>query len=322
MSRVVAALGSPLVKWLFLAVALGLGIWAIAANYEAIFEAVSSMPWYLVFASFAATTVSVGCTLFSWRRLLNGLGASISLRPATSMFGVSQLGKYIPGGVWNIIAATEIGARHNIARRTSFAAMAVAILISLVSGLAVGCMAFVLSPTSAIAQWAWLAAFAPLFMILLVPPLLNRLIALAFRIVGRPPLDHPFAMSDLLTSAAWALGGWVFGGVQVWLLMFALGVDPTGRNLLLAMSGYALAWVAGYLIIFAPAGVGVREAVLAAVLAGSLSGAEVLTLVLVSRALFTVVDLALALIGLQLSRTAHPPSLPTTSPHVSQSTDE
>jgi len=87
-----------------------------------------------------------------------------------------------------------------------------------------------------------------------------------------------------------------------------------------ATAGFALAWSAGFLVVFLPAGVGVREAVLYAVLVPAFDGRVVdpshaaVTAALVSRFAMTVGDVAWGAIGLMLSvrrRTAEPaPDVP------------
>jgi hypothetical protein len=63
---------------------------------------------------------------------------------------------------------------------------------------------------------------------------------------------------------------------------------------LLSIGVFALAWVAGFLVIIAPAGAGVREAALVLGFAGVLPGGAVLTVAVLSRVLFVLADLLLA----------------------------
>jgi uncharacterized membrane protein YbhN (UPF0104 family) len=79
-------------------------------------------------------------------------------------------------------------------------------------------------------------------------------------------------------------------------------MPATGRTFALAVGGYALAWVVGFLVVVAPAGLGAREVVLAAVLAGQLDRGSVIAVVLLSRIATTVVDVAAGLGGLAALR--------------------
>ncbi|MGO3884902.1 MAG: lysylphosphatidylglycerol synthase transmembrane domain-containing protein [Mycetocola sp.] len=302
MSRILGALRSPLVKWLFLAIALGLGVWAVWKQWDDIRVALSQVNVWLIVLAGVVSAAYVWCTMLSWRRILRDLGSPISIGAATELFGVSQIGKYIPGGVWNIVAAAEIGTAHHIPRRRSVTAMAIAVLVSLVSGLAIGSTAFLFAPSPELQRWGWVVFAAIPLLIALVPPVLNRLIAVVFRLTKRPPLETPLSTRGVIGSVVWALIGWALAGVQVWILVVGLGATLSPELLWLSIAGYALAWSAGFLFIVAPAGVGAREAVLAATLAGGVSSAVVLTVVLLSRVLLTLVDLIFAAIGLIAGR--------------------
>jgi glycosyltransferase 2 family protein len=99
---------------------------------------------------------------------------------------------------------------------------------------------------------------------------------------------------------------WLFSGLQVWLLSISFGAPADVRTVLLMTAGYALAWAVGFLVIVAPAGVGAREVALATVLAPVLDAGEIVVVVLLSRVLFTAVDLVAAGSVALTVRGAHP----------------
>jgi len=83
----------------------------------------------------------------------------------------------------------------------------------------------------------------------------------------------------------------------VWLVISALGAPTSLESFALAAGGYALAWTIGFLVVVVPAGVGVREAVLALALAGQLGPGSVVVTVLLSRVLLTAADFLLGLVA-------------------------
>lgn len=304
MSTVLRWVRSPAARWVFLGVALAMAVYAVASSWDRIIEAGRELTFSTLVLSLALSVVYVVLTMESWRAVLRDLGSSLSLRGAVALFGLSQVGKYVPGGVWNIVAAAELGADQEIPRRRSVAAMAVTVLISLVSGLALGFVSFALAPPGRMDGLTWIAWATPVLVALLVPPVLNRCISLAFRLLRRPPLEKAMSGRGTLVATTWALLAWVAVGLQVWVLGIGMGQDVSARSLALAVGGYALAWVVGFLVIIVPAGAGAREGVLIAILGGTLPSAAVLLLVLMSRALLTVVDLALAGVAMVLTRQA------------------
>ncbi len=295
--RLLAAVRNPVVKWAFLAVAVGLAVYAVWATWDDLVEAAGRLSPGTVIASLVLTVAYVLCTLVAWRAVLADLGSPLPAKAAVAVFGVSQIGKYVPGGVWNVVAAAELGAAHRIPRRRSLAAMAVAVLVSVVSGVVVGtaCLPFV--SADSLGAWSWVAFTAPVLAVLLLPPVLTRLVGRAFRVIRREPLEQPLTWRGLGLAALWSVAGWLLAGAQVWVLATALGLESGPRSFALAVGGYALAWVVGFLVVFVPAGAGAREGVLIAVMGAAMPHAELLLTVLLSRVLMTVVDLGLAAVG-------------------------
>ncbi|GAA1861691.1 lysylphosphatidylglycerol synthase domain-containing protein [Myceligenerans crystallogenes] len=302
LARVLGALRSPVVKWAFLVIALGLAAWYVAGSRAELAQAAAQLSAWTVTVVVVLGFVYIWCTMLAWRAVLTDLGSHLALRDALSVFGLSQLGKYIPGGVWNVVAAAEIGADHAVPRHRSVASMGVALLVSVVSGAAVGAVALPFVSAGALGPWGRLVWAAPVIAVVLLPPVLNRLIGLALRLGRREPLAQPLTWGGLARATAWSVVGWLVAGTQIWALTTGLGMEPSGYTFALAVGGWALAWTVGFLAVVVPAGVGVREVVLAGVLAGSLPGAAAPLAVLVARVVFTVVDAVFAGVGLLLAR--------------------
>ncbi|WP_255371599.1 lysylphosphatidylglycerol synthase domain-containing protein [Cellulosimicrobium sp. CUA-896] len=286
--------------------ALGLAVVAVVSSWGQIVTAADSLSVGTLLAVGGASVAYVLCTLAAWRVVLADLGSRLPWGAATAVFGLSQVGKYVPGGVWNVVAAAELGAEHQVPRRRSLAAMLVALLVSVVSGCAVGAVALPFVGSDVLGAWSWLAWVAPVFVVALLPPVLNRIVGLGLRLGRGAPMQGAMSWRGLGLATLWSVVAWLFAGFQLWLLATALGMDTSARTLALAVAGYALAWVVGFLVVVVPAGAGAREAVLLAVLAGSISHGAVVLTVLSSRVVLTVTDFALAGAGLLIVRRRRP----------------
>ncbi|RIQ14494.1 lysylphosphatidylglycerol synthase domain-containing protein [Jiangella rhizosphaerae] len=295
MSRLLAVTRHPWARRAFLVLALAAAGWAIASRWDEVLQAWSALPLATAVAAFVTALAYVLATMASWRAALTDLGSAVPLGPAARMFLVSQLGKYLPGGVWNLVAAAEIGADRRIPRRRSVTVMAVALLVSIVTGLLVAVVAVAAGPSGVRDRYGVALLALPLLVVLLVPSVLNRLLGFLLRRLRRPPLEQPPSAAGIARAAAWALLAWLLAGLHLFLLVTALGAEATPATAALVTGAYALAWTMGFLVVVVPAGVGVREAVLALVLADQLSGGAVVLAVLASRVLMTVADLTLGL---------------------------
>jgi len=285
---------SPLIRWAFIVLAVGLAAVAIFTNRHQLGTALQQMAASAAVTASIATVVFAFCTFMAWRTLLADLGSRLPLHASFGIFGTSQLGKYIPGGVWNVIAGAEIGKTYRVPPKRTAISMILALLITLVTGGLVGALTLPFMAVADLATWAWTVPLCLLFLIMLLPPVMNRLIALILRITRREPLGQELHWRGLGLSVLWTVLAWLSVGFQVWLLGYGLGVHATSRSLALSIGGYALAWVIGLLVVFAPAGAGVRDTVLLIALRSTAPHATVLLIVLASRVLLTVVDLLAA----------------------------
>ena len=290
-------IGSPVTRWVFLAVALGALAWAIIGNWHSLLVSLAMMAWWVMPVSLLLSVIYIMFTLWSWQVVLADLGSKLDWKAALQLFGISQIGKYIPGGVWNIVAAAHIGREYHIPARRSVTAMTVAVLISLLSGVGIGTVTLLATSVSLqVPTWAIVLLLVVLCTVL-APPVLNRLVRLGFRLLHRPEPDNDMTYRGLGLSTVFAVIAWIVAGMQIWLLVVGVGMTPTWGSLLLSIGAYALAWTVGFLVVFVPAGTGVRESVLGLFFAGALSSGGVLATVLVSRIAMTIADLLFAAVG-------------------------
>ena len=290
MTRLLAFLRSSTFRAAFMAVAVLAAVWAVVTQWESFIAALSHLSWWAAVLAVVASFLYVYLTMASWRHLLNGLGTPVAARAASTIFFTSQVAKYLPGGVWNFVAAAEAGVEHQISRRRSISVLLTSMLVSILTGLVFSVLTLAVGPGGVRSDYGWTALFLPVLAVLLAPPVLNRVLALALRVLHREPLERELSWSALGGATLWSLLAWLVAGLQVWLMLTAMGMDSSPDTFLLATGGYALAWTVGFLVFFVPAGIGVREVVLAAVLAGHLADGAALADILLSRILLTLAD--------------------------------
>jgi hypothetical protein len=290
--------------YVFILLAGGAAVYAINRHRSELALVLSHLGPVAVVASLLLGMLGTGTTFLLWRQLLLGLGVDQPRAGSFRVFFVGQLGKYLPGSVWPVVAQMEFGKKKGIARRTILAANALTLSLSLAVGLILGAALLPLTSTSALRTFGWFFVFLPFLLALLYPRTIPGLLDWLFKRIGRPPLGQRLAWSAMWRAAAWALLSWVLLGLHLYALTNGLGV--TGPRVLAAtIGGFALAASAGILFIPAPAGAGIRDIVLIATLGFSMTGAQALGVGLASRGVLIVVDLlmaALAVLGSRLWR--------------------
>ena len=293
-ARLTGALRSTPVRASFLVLAVGLAVLAVWSEREPVAAALVRIEPQHVLAALALSVANVLLALLSWRAVMADLGSPLPWRHAAKVFLVGQVGKYVPGGVWNLVAAAELARDHGVPRRRTVSAMLVQVSLAIATAVLLGLALLPLMAGELADRLRWAGLLIPLVLVGMHPAVLNRALAVVLRLTRRDPLEHPVTLRGVVVASAWALASWVAVGLQVWLLLRPLGASPGAGTLALAVGGYALAWVVGFLVVVAPAGVGPREIALAVVLSPVAGRGEVLVAVLLSRVLLTVADLGLA----------------------------
>ena len=278
----------------FSVLAVSLLIATVARERTALAAAVQQLSVAALVGSTLLVLAGLVAQMLSWRALYAGEGSVVpSLRASAHIYYIGQLGKYVPGSVWAVVAQSELGLEHRISRSRSAVVALGALAVLVVTGTGVAATALsITSPRSLQSYW-WALPALPVGFCLLLPPVFNRLIRVALKATGRGGATDGIGGRSLLVSSAWALVMWGFFGAQAWVLADALG----GRSphiAVICVGAFALAWVVGLLVVVAPAGAGAREAALVLALGSVLDRPEALVLALVSRIIMVVADAVLA----------------------------
>jgi uncharacterized membrane protein YbhN (UPF0104 family) len=240
--------------------------------------------------SMAAVLAGLVATMFAWRALLADLGSRPRFTTTWQIFFAGQLGKYIPGSVWPVLIQMELAAEHSIPRNRSAAASIVQMGLTVGTGAMISVAALPFLYGHASIALLWIVVVIVLTAFVLHPRVANPILNYGLRVMHRAPLEHPLSWRGLLLATAGQSVAWLLFAMPVYLVGRDLG-DDTRRYLLLSIGAFAVAWVAGFIFVLAPAGAGVRETLLVTLLSSSqLSAGSALAVALISRLLMTVGD--------------------------------
>lgn len=293
---------APWVRRGFVVVALGAAVTALVWERAAVAQALQRASWPLVLLALVLSVLGVLLAALSWRSVSAGFGAPLGIRDAAVVYLVGQVGKYIPGGVWNFAASAELGHDRGVARRRVVGSLLVAVLLSAVVGGMVALLTLPGVEGTPLQDRGWLAWLTPLALLAVLPPVLGRVLEVVLRLSRQEPVRERIDLPTAAAACAWSLLSWVTFGLLVLVLAVAVGAEPGLTSLRLAVGGYAAAWIVGSVLFFLPAGVGAREAVLALMLSPVLDPGGVIVVVLLSRVLVTAGDLVGAGWALMIAR--------------------
>ena len=257
--------------------------------------------WPLVAASGGVVFASYAALIETWRRTVVAWGERLSFGVAARIWFISNLGRYVPGKVWQIGAMGVLAQEAGI---SGVAAVGSSLVVNLVNLLAAA-LVVLLSGARQLAPDALLPGFIIFAMFAIATPwVLPPLVRLARRITGREIAEPKIPARAILTALvgctfAWALYGVAFRLLAMALFGHASGTAPS------YIAVFTLSYLIGYLFLISPGGLGAREVALASMLpaAGLEAGAAATLLVVVSRLWLTVLEATPGLLLLAVRHT-------------------
>lgn len=240
-----------------------------------------------------------------WYILLRSVGEPARPRAALAIFAVAQFGKYVPGNVAHLAGRVVLAVQAGFVRERVLATIALEIAWAVLSSVSVAGGALALAgaqglvtgiaapPAAVLAGVAGAALLVPFAGAAVLRHLPERVRAKVpglseVQVPGPWPLAACFVigcLSMLLLSAIPALlNASVFGG--------------GGQQYLTVAGVFALAWVVGFIAPGAPAGLGVRDAILMAGLTPLYGAGAALGVTVVMRVVTTAGDGIAFLIGM------------------------
>jgi glycosyltransferase 2 family protein len=201
-----------------------------------------------------------------WWQLLLSQGASVSWQVAMRAYYISQLGKYVPGKVWVIVL--RMGLLGGVVPRRVVAITGVyETLTSMAAGAVIGAALF---PYLAGGQHVIPGGAIALCAVALVPLLavfLNRFAAkvLAKRKEANAPALPVPPVWLLALGLLQASVGWCLLALSLGLVIRGTAPAPpewTSTAFVQELAATTVMYVAGFVVLFAPGGVGARELVL------------------------------------------------------------
>lgn len=267
--------------------------------------------WGPLAASMAVLLAHLMLLALIWWWSLRFFGQSAPWRAAMRVWLLAQIARYLPGGVWDSVGRVYLGGQAGFSRGRTGLSVMVEMATQALAAALVFLVSLLLWPPSAQQSAAtgfasptghWLPVIVGsifLGLVALYPPVLERGLNVGLRLLGRPAVQLPLRYRDVLALAACHTGARCLVGTGFYL--FVCAVYPLPPAFLPATIGiFAIAWLVGFVIVFVPLGLGVREGIITALLAAFVPLPVATAVALGFRAWISLRDLIGAGIGLLL----------------------
>jgi glycosyltransferase 2 family protein len=205
----------------------------------------------------------IGCFFilaYAWHGILRALGGKLSLRKALYLYAITLLPRYVPGMVWGYAGRTVLCEKEGTSHPIAIGSTVVEVGLIIGSGVIFVALYY----TSPI----WMGG-------ILVGIAVGLYLAKTFADYYDADTFLPF-IRIILRWYGWGmiyLGFWFLYGFSVWLVVIAVIPTLDGSYFMQVAASATIAWIAGFLVIVVPGGLGIREGVLLLTLT-SIVGAE------------------------------------------------
>jgi uncharacterized membrane protein YbhN (UPF0104 family) len=277
----------------------------IVQDRDEIADALSSAdPWWLVVALVSGLG-AMALLGVNWLAIIRHGGAPAPWRRGLYWFFVGQLGKYVPGGIWPIVGQAELAHRDRTPRGIAYWSTALSMVTTLLGALVVAAVSGLTSPpNSRVLPWLFTIALAAGGLAFATPRVRDLIHRSADRATSRElrlPEARWFAGIVARYLPAWVL----FSGMNIFTVQ-ALGGSPDADFVVTLIYATCVSWIAGFVIVGLPGGLGVREAVFISMMTAPLGAGLAVSVAVVSRVVSVAVDLLGAAVSVPVGRSAPP----------------
>ncbi|MFL6621736.1 MAG: lysylphosphatidylglycerol synthase domain-containing protein [Sulfurifustis sp.] len=277
-----------LLRVAYVLVALGFMAFVITREWDKL----RILEWHyrvdLLLFSIVLAAIMYALNGYGWHLILKALGYELPAYRSVYVWIFASLARYVPGGVWSLASRVALAKAEGVGVAEATVSLYIEALLLLAASLAVGAAALISAagfPLSLPAAIVMLGGFAFLLhpKVVALTRLIPGRIGKAFSQVSIPA---PLPMLRLY-------GCYLFVFV-LYALAFVFFVDSVSplplQNWVLVGASMPLAFFAGFIIVFAPGGIGVRESALYLLLSPYLSGPEALLISVGSRLWFMAAE--------------------------------
>jgi len=293
---------------------LGMLLAAIAGGYFIVHayrslagQDLSSLLDARTFAALCLLTVlyatSILTTAAAWSRQLKDMGQPHGFPRFLAILASTQFGKYLPGNVGHHLGRVALAGGSGVRLAAATLSVGYEVLLAIMASAHISAFVLILAPPEALQQselfgykWLLLAVISlgALCGLALAPWLAEHLMRLRDKRSGKPDSKQKLRLSfaTIVFSYLMYISSLSMVGAGLWIMAQGLADgDVAVPHPLFFIGTFSASWILGLLAPGAPAGLGVREAVLSAWLAQSLPATLVVVLVVALRIATTAGDL-------------------------------
>ena len=251
--------------------------------------------WNEILASFTFILLALIMQIISWKFVMNLIYVNIPILGAIQGYMLSFLPRYIPGTVWGYLSRNEwLKNEYGVDKYLTSIGSLLEIFLIFIAIINLLSIYFVITLNN------FFLFFLSFILIVLsfifIKTILNSRLPFVNKTIRVNNFSFRFWLLGLLSETMM----WIFYGLSIHLLTLNVSTLTNFLSILYSTISFSIAWLIGFVILFIPSGIGVREEVLANLLNYHYDFGYIhaLGVGVLLRAFISIAELILSLVGL------------------------
>jgi len=293
-----------IIGWLIAVIIIGILIRTVYLNREELLKWDWRFGWHNLLVSFVFLMSAYLTASIAWKTIIFGFGHKVKVHESFRVVYLANLGRYIPGKIWQVIGMVGLAKELGIPAPTSLASFALVqgymlpasfllVPIFLRRGDALDSI-MVYRDIIFIIMGLVLAVFLFLFFL---PGGLNWSLNKVLKLFRQEPVEYRPSFSNRIAIFVWYMITWILFGISFHFFLIAL-IPQSGIGVVFSSGAYIAAYNLGYLSFISPGGLGVREWVLKILLAPLIGAPVAASIALTHRIWITIGEAIMSLLAL------------------------
>jgi len=286
-----------IIKWIWIIAVILAGSYYLITNWGKMVEFFTMVPKLNLLLSAIFIILGKFCLFQLAKYSIDREGFHLPYQQIFFIVATTQLGKYIPGGVWHFVGRYNAYQNEEISLKKSTKAMISENLWLLSGALVVGTIfglwsrlgIELLTKIGLPIQLSFLVLYSIVIFLLWI-----LLLVIYEAIMQRKfPVINIWNLIKLISVQALT---WIFLGISFMLLFPEISFDLISDSIF----GFSFSWAIGYVAIFAPGGIGIREGAMVWFFSRLFLADDILIFSTVHRFLYVAVEFLLGIVSLLL----------------------
>jgi glycosyltransferase 2 family protein len=221
-------------------------------------------PWYLVLA-LALLVLRGPVPVYGWWAIMKHLGHTLPWWRSVRVLYYSAMAGFLPGSMWHAVGRVYLAEREGVPKMITAISVAIESVLILLAALVVSSLSLIAWPDPPL--WAAGAGLVVLGLTIARPDLFFRLANWGLVKIGRRPVEVQMSAWDMVRLMLPFILNWLIFGAMFYAIILSIYPDLSPVYLPVITGVFTAAWVGGYLAVFVPQGLGVRELIIVTLLA-------------------------------------------------------